>query len=65
MPLNIFDGSSWNPLKKIQVYDGTSWNTVPSMATDRRSLGGAGTAQEGLGFGGLTTVATAAAEPTA
>ena len=26
MPLNIFDGSSWNPLKKIQVYDGTSWN---------------------------------------
>ena len=26
MPLNIFDGSSWNPLKKIQVHDGTSWN---------------------------------------
>ena len=26
MPLNIFDGSSWNPLKKIQVHDGSSWN---------------------------------------
>jgi hypothetical protein len=26
MPLNIFDGSSWNPLKKIQIHDGTSWN---------------------------------------
>ena len=26
MPLNIFDGSSWNPLKKVQIHDGTSWN---------------------------------------
>jgi len=26
MPLNIFDGSSWNPLKKIQIHDGSSWN---------------------------------------
>jgi hypothetical protein len=26
MPLNIFDGSSWNPLKKIQIHDGSTWN---------------------------------------
>ena len=26
MPLNIFDGSSWNPLKKVQIHDGTAWN---------------------------------------
>ena len=26
MPLNIFDGSNWNPFKKIQIHDGTSWN---------------------------------------
>jgi hypothetical protein len=26
MPLNIFDGSSWNPLKKIQIHDGNTWN---------------------------------------
>ena len=26
MPLNIFDGSSWNPLKKIEIHDGTTWN---------------------------------------
>jgi hypothetical protein len=26
MPLNIFDGSSWNPLKKIQIHDGLTWN---------------------------------------
>ncbi len=25
MPLNIYDGSSWNPLKKASVFDGTSW----------------------------------------
>jgi hypothetical protein len=26
MPLNIFDGSSWNPFKKIQIHNGTNWN---------------------------------------
>ena len=26
MPLNIFDGSSWNPFKKIQIHDGSTWN---------------------------------------
>ena len=26
MPLNIFDGSSWNPLKKVQIHDGSTWN---------------------------------------
>jgi hypothetical protein len=26
MPLNIFDGSNWNPFQKIQVHDGSSWN---------------------------------------
>jgi hypothetical protein len=25
MPLNIFNGSSWGPFKKIQIYDGSSW----------------------------------------
>ena len=26
MPLNIWDGSSWNPFKKIKIHDGTTWN---------------------------------------
>ena len=26
MPLNIFDGSNWNPFQKIQVHDGSVWN---------------------------------------
>lgn len=25
MPLNIFNGSSWNPFKKIQVHNGSTW----------------------------------------
>lgn len=25
MPINIFDGSSWNPFKKIQIHNGSSW----------------------------------------
>ncbi len=28
MPLNIFDGSSWNPFKKINVHDGSNWNVA-------------------------------------
>ena len=30
MPLNIFDGSSWNPFKKINIHDGSSWVTAKS-----------------------------------
>jgi len=31
MPLNIHDGSSWNPLKKASVFDGTSWQDAKYM----------------------------------
>ena len=26
MPLNIWNGSSWNPFKKIKIHDGITWN---------------------------------------
>jgi hypothetical protein len=31
MPLNIFDGSNWNPFKKAQVHDGTKWNDAKAI----------------------------------
>ena len=31
MPLNIFDGSSWNPFKKAKVYDGSAWKDAKTI----------------------------------
>jgi hypothetical protein len=31
VPLNIFDGSSWNPFKKAQVFDGSQWSDAKSI----------------------------------
>ena len=31
MPLNIFDGSNWNPFKKAKVYDGTTWQDAKTV----------------------------------
>jgi hypothetical protein len=31
MPLNIFDGSSWNPFKSAKVYDGSQWQDAKTI----------------------------------
>ena len=31
MPFNIFDGSSWNPLKKLKIHDGSAWKEATAI----------------------------------
>jgi hypothetical protein len=45
-----------------EEYDGTSWTTSTSITTARDGLGGAGTQQQALAFGGRLTTYTTATE---
>ena len=31
MPFNIYDGSSWNPLKKLKIHDGSTWQDAKAI----------------------------------
>ena len=31
MPFNIYDGSSWNPLKKLKIHDGSAWQDAKAI----------------------------------
>jgi hypothetical protein len=31
VPFNIYDGSSWNPLKKLKIHDGSTWQDAKAI----------------------------------
>jgi hypothetical protein len=31
VPFNIYDGSSWNPLKKLKIHDGSAWQDATAI----------------------------------